>query len=207
MINKLAAVTRDDTTKYSKEELDVAEQKLEDARAALTKFQVENNIVDPTEVLGADSAVVSALTSRLVDAQVQLEDLKQGAIGDSDPRVAALQRQIDIIQKRIDDERAKVGNSDGTTTTGYAKLMADFDRLKVDLEFSQKAYLTALASYDAAVAEAQHKQVYLATYEEPTLAQRTTSPRRWLILAAVLTVGFLTWSILTLVYYALRDRR
>jgi capsular polysaccharide transport system permease protein len=58
-----------------------------------------------------------------------------------------------------------------------------------------------------AAEDALHKQVYLATYEEPTLAEASTSPRRWLILVAVMVVGFLTWSIITLVYYALRDRR
>lgn len=207
MINQLAAVARNDTTQYAKESLDQAEQRLQEARTALTQFRVQNNIVDPSLDLGARSQIVISLTQNLVQAQVELQVLKDGGAPDSDPRVVSAQRRVGIIQSKINDEEAKVAAANGNDAKGYAELVAAYERLKIDQEFAEKAYLTALATYDAAVAEASHKQVYLATYEEPTLAQASTAPMRWLLLAAVIVVGFLSWSILTLVYYALRDRR
>lgn len=207
VVNKLAAVARDDTTKYAKEALDTSESKLQDARAALTQFRVANNIVDPTIDITSQSTVVSSLTQQLVQAQVELATLQQGAAAGNDPRVATLQQRIAIIQSRIAEEQNKVSAGGSSDRKGYAEIVSNYERLSADSEFSERAYMTALASYDAAVADAQHKQVYLATYEDPTLAQAATAPRRWLILIAVMVIGFLTWSIVTLVYYALRDRR
>lgn len=74
-------------------------------------------------------------------------------------------------------------------------------------DFSQKAYLTALASYDQAVTDAQHKTRYLATFVSPTLAESSGAPNRplWIFLAGL--IGFLLWASLSMIYYALRDRR
>jgi capsular polysaccharide transport system permease protein len=208
LVNQLAAVARDDTIKYATQALRDAEDRLKTARAALTTFRVENNIVDPTMDLSAMSKIYGALTQQLVQSQVELEVLKQGtATSAGDPRIAALQQRIDIIQNRIAEEQNKIGATPGTASQGYADIIARYQELSADLEFGEKAYLTSLAAYDTAVEDAQHKQVYLATYEKPTLAQASVTPQRWLILIAVVVIGFLLWSILTLVYYALRDRR
>ena len=207
IVNKLAAVARDDTTKYAKESLDVAQSRLKDARAALTQFRIANNIVDPTIDITSQSAIVTSLTQQLVQAQVELAMLKQGAAASSDPRMASLDQRIAIIQSRITEEQDKVRAGDGTGSKGYAEIVSNYERLSADSEFSERAYMTALASFDVAETDAQHKQVYLATYEAPTLAQAATAPRRLLMLIAVMVIGFLSWSIITLVYYALRDRR
>ncbi len=207
LVNKLAKVARQDTTQYAKKALDDAESRLKDARAAMTDFRIKNNIVDPTMDLSTMSGVYGALTQQLVQAQVELEMLKQGTTAASDPRMAAVQQRIDVIQNRIAEEQAKIGPQAGSSSTGYADMISNYQRLSADLEFGEKAYLVALASFDSAEEDAQHKQVYLATYEEPTLAQASKSPLRWLILMTVMVIGFLAWSIVTLVYYALRDRR
>lgn len=208
MINKLAAVAREDTTKYAKQVLDESVKRMADARRALTEFRVKNNIVDPSIDIGSQSSVVGQLNQQLTQAQVELQVLKQGGAADSDPRVVAVQRRIDVINNQIASEQQKVAVATGQgSSTGYAELVADYEALKVDEEFAQKAYLTALASYDAAEAEASHKQVYLATYEEPTVAEASTAPRRWLILITTMVIGFFAWSIVSLIYYALRDRR
>lgn len=207
MINRLAAVARTDTTRYAKETLDQAQAKLQDARAAMTAFRARNGIVDPQTDLGAVSQVLGSLTQQLVSAQVELQILTESGAGAGDPRVIAVQRKVDIVQAKLDEEQSKVAVNSEPSKTGYAQMVADYERLRVDQEFAEKAYLTALASYDGAVTEASHKQVYLATYEEPTLAQSSTAPDRWLLLATIMLIGFFAWAILTLVYYALRDRR
>lgn len=208
MINKLAAVAREDTTKYAKQVLDEAEKRMAEARRALTEFRVKNNIVDPSIDIGTQSSVVGTLNQQLTQAQVELQVLKQGGAADNDPRLITVQRRIDVINNQIAAEQQKVAVATGQgSSTGYAELVADYEALKIDEDFAQKAYLTALASYDAAEAEASHKQVYLATYEEPTVAEASTAPRRWLILITTMVIGFFAWSIVSLVYYALRDRR
>ena len=42
---------------------------------------------------------------------------------------------------------------------------------------------------------------------QPTLAERAEYPRRALIMALVVLLSTVAWSILALIYYSLRDRK
>ena len=207
LVNKLANVAQNDTTRYAKEAVDQAKKNLTDSTSALTTFRIKNNIVDPRQDLLSQQTVVQTLTQQLVEAQIQLATLQQGAAAASDPRVSALQQRIDVIQTRIGQENQKVAVANGSGSQGYAEIVAQYEKLQAEQDFNQKTYLAALATYEADVATAQQKKVYLATYEQPTLAQSSTAPQRWLLLATVMLIGFFIWAIITMIYYALRDRR
>ena len=130
-----------------------------------------------------------------------------GTVGANDVRIATLNRRIEVIQNRINEEQAKVGGASDIGSPGFAKLMQEFERLKVDQDFAERAYLAALGAYDQAINDAQHKTRYLATYVAPTLAEAPTAPNRPLSALIVALIGFLLWSVVVLIYYALRDRR
>ena len=197
---------QEDTTRYSKDALTTAEKKLGDARLAVLDYQITNRIVDPTNVIANQNGVISTLNQQLATAQIEL-DMLAGTVGKNDLRINTLNRRIEVIQNRIAEEQAKVGGASDSSAPGFAKLMQDFERLKVDQDFSERAYLAALAAYDQAINDAQHKTRYLATYVAPTLAEAPTAPNRPLTAVVVALIGFLLWSILVLLYYALRDRR
>jgi capsular polysaccharide transport system permease protein len=149
---------------------------------------------------------VGTLNQQMAAAQIDL-DMLTGTVSDNDPRIAQLNRRIEVIRNRIEQERAKVGAASGAGSDGYAKMVSEFEQLKVEQEFSEKAYLSALAAYDQALTDAQHKTRYLATFVEPTLAEASTAPNRPLSAFLVALSGFLSWAVMVLVYYALRDRR
>ncbi len=118
------------------------------------------------------------------------------------------QRRIDVIRARISEERAQFGTTtNASETEAYAALLAEFEALSIDLEFTQESYLAARAAHEAARAEAQRQTRYLANYIAPTLAETAEYPKRAQV--AALTGGFLFlgWAILALTFYALRDRR
>jgi capsular polysaccharide transport system permease protein len=206
IINVLSKTAQDDTTRYSKEALAATEQKLTEARLAVLDFQVKNNIVDPSNVVASQLSVVSTLNQQLASAQIDL-DMMAGTVPETDSRLAQLKRRLDVIRNRIEEEQAKVGATSDSSSPGFAKLMADFEKLKVEQDFAQQAYLSALAAHDQALTDAQHKTRYLATYVAPTLAEAPTAPNRPLTAALTALIGFLLWSVLVLTYYALRDRR
>lgn len=206
IINVLSKTAQDDTTRYSKEALAATEQKLTEARLAVLDYQVKNNIVDPSNVVASQLSVVSTLNQQLASAQIDL-DMMAGTVPETDSRLAQLKRRLDVIRNRIEEEQAKVGATSDSNSPGFAKLMADFEKLKVEQDFAQQAYLSALAAHDQALTDAQHKTRYLATYVAPTLAEAATAPNRPLTAALTALIGFLLWSVLVLTYYALRDRR
>lgn len=205
MINELSAIAREDTTRYARKELDQAIDRLKTTRSKLTKFQNRTRIVDPTADLQGQMGLLNSLQQQLATGKIELEQLL-GSTTVTDPRVKALRKKIAAIEKLIDQERASFSSSE-TGSDAFSQLFAQFQELQVNLEFAEKSYLSAQAAYDVAQAEAVRKSRYLATYIKPTLAETAEYPRRLEFVLLTLGALVLSWSILVMIYYSLRDRR
>lgn len=205
LINDLSATARDDATRYTREELDRAVERLKVARQAVTEYRSRNQMVDPEAEIGAQTGMMTALQTKLSDALIAYDLLIESA-STNDPRLAQAERRIEVIQQRIKEERLKFGfNDDGDID--YPTLVGEYERLAVDREFAEQTYLAALAAHDAALTEAQRKSKYLAAYIKPTLAERAEYPERGLLLVLIGLFLFFSWAIATLIYYAIKDRR
>jgi capsular polysaccharide transport system permease protein len=205
-INTLSGIAREDATRYAREDLDLAVERLKEAREALTAFRIENQIVDLNADVQGQMGLLNTLQAQLANSLIELDLLRTNA-GEGDPRLSQAEARIGIIEARIEDERRKFGSS-GTLEgdPGYATTVAEFERLTVDREFAEQGYLRALSAYDAARAQANRQSRYLAAYIQPTLAEASEFPQRPVIIGLVGLFAFLIWSILSLVFYALRDR-
>lgn len=209
LINQLSATGREDTTRYAKEDLDAAVTRLKEARTALTEFRSRTQIVDPSADIQSQMGLLSTLQQQLTAAMIELNLLQSSASPKGDPRIGETERRIAVIQKMIEDERAKfgVGSAAKPGDDSFSTLVGEFERLSVDREFAEKAYLAALAAYDGAVAAAQRQNRYLAAHVRPTLAEAALYPQRLQISLVVFALLLAIWGILMLVYYSVRDRR
>ncbi|THH38048.1 sugar transporter [Aliishimia ponticola] len=206
MINRLTAVAREDVTRYARQELDQAVARLKEARQALTQFRATTQIVDPTADVQGQMTVLVSLQQQLAETYIELDLLIENS-SESDPRVAQLRKQVQVIQSRIDIERRKFGLAgDGESDDAYATLLGRFEELNVDLEFAQTSYLSALQGYDTALREAQQQSRYLAAYLSPTRPESAEFPQRLTLLGLVSLFVFLIWALMALIYYSVRDR-
>ncbi|WP_234222142.1 capsule biosynthesis protein [Ruegeria pomeroyi] len=207
MINELSAIARADLTRYAKEELDLAIERLKEARRALTLFRNETQIVDPGADIQGQMGLLNSLQAQLAETLIEQDLLRETARA-NDPRLEQAKLKIEVIEKRIGEERRKLGVSGQHGDTGaFADLVGTFESLQVDRQFAEEAYVSALSAYDSAVAEARRQSRYLAAYVRPTLAQTPQYPRREILLVLTALVMFGIWAILSLVFYSLRDRR
>ena len=205
-INRLSAIAREDTMRYAREELDTAVERLKAARQALTLFRNDTQIVDPLADIQGQMGLLNSLNAQLAEALIELDILSE-TTRENDPRVEQTRRKIAVIERRIGQEREKLGVGRGHGGRAYADLVGDFESLQVDLEFAEKAYTSALSAYDSAVAEARRQSRYLAAYVEPTLAQTALYPQRGIILLVSGFVLFGVWALGLLIFYSLRDRQ
>ncbi|PTM75278.1 capsular polysaccharide transport system permease protein [Cereibacter johrii] len=207
-INDLSAIARADATRYAREELDNAVERLRVQRVAMTEFRSRTQIVDPSADIQAQMGLLNTLQQQLAAASIDLNLLRQ-TTQPSDPRIAQNERRIGVIEELIQREREKFGLGGGTGTgaSNYSTMIAEFERLTVDLEFAEKAYIAALTNHDAAIAEAQRMSRYLATYVRPTLAERSLYPQRGLLTLMIGGFALMLWAIGMLIYYSVRDRR
>jgi capsular polysaccharide transport system permease protein len=206
MINELSAIAREDALRYAREDLEIAVERLREARSALTAFRIENQIVDVNADIQGQMGLLNNLQGQLAETLIEL-DLLENVGNDNDPRLAQTKNRITVIEARIEEERRKLGQGVGGESDGFATTLADFERLSVDRQFAEQAYLLALTAFDTAAAKANRQSRYLATYIRPTVAERSEYPSKFLLIGLIGIFGFLIWAIVSLIYYALRDRR
>lgn len=206
MINQLSAIAREDVTRYARDELDTAVEQLKLARQALTLFRNEKQIVDPAASLQGQMGVLNSLQGQLAEALIE-QDLLLDTTREGDPRITQARRRIEVIQRRIAEELAKLGSGHDSEGEAFANLVGDFEGLQVDLKFAEESYLSARASLDTAMADARRQNRYLAAYVRPTLAQTPEYPQRILLFILTALGAFGTWALGVLVFYSLRDRR
>lgn len=208
MINELSDIARADAIRYARRELDDVLERLKDARTVVTQFRNENQIVDPEIDIQTQAGLIGNLMSQQAQTLIELDLLEGGGISANDPRLTQARRRLAVIEARISAERQKLGvGGQGEDGTAFADLLGDYERLVVDREFAENSYVSALANYDAALAESRRKTRYLAAYMQPTLAETATYPKRLTLLALVTLFVFLIWAVMVLVAISVRDRR
>lgn len=193
VINDMSAAARAEATRAAEEELARARDRLAGARIALTRFRAERRLVDPEADLASQTGVLDRLNADLAEAMVE-RDLLLRSTGASDPRILLRDDRIRVIETRIAAEKAKFGGGAGD----LVDLVGEFERLTLERDFAQQAYVAALAARDAAVAEAGRQRRYLAVHVRPTLAERPEYPRRWLWIALAAGLSSLVWAVLVL---------
>lgn len=206
MINTLSQKAREDATRYARADLDEALARLKTAREALTEFRSRTQIVDPSADIRGQMGVLNNLQQQLAEALISADILSENTQR-NDPRVRQAQRRIEVIRDRITEERRNFSLSEDSEGADYPALMAEYESLAVDREFAEETYRAALAALDVARSNADRQSMYLAAYIEPTLAETAEYPRRMMIIGLLALFLVLTWSVLVLIYYSIRDRR
>ncbi|TMV82772.1 sugar transporter [Thioclava sp. BHET1] len=207
MVNALSTSAEQEMTASARRERDASSMRLAAARRALRVFRAHQQILDP----GADATgrlgLLNALQDQLAQSLIELDLLRQ-TTRQEDPRLYTTEHKIAALRARIAEEKAHFGGGETDGPSGsYADMMEEYERLSSNQEFAEKAYLAALAAFDAAQQQARQQSLYLAAYQPPTLAQSARYPDRPLLIAMTAGFALLVWAALALIYYSLRDRR
>ena len=220
LINALSDEAKQDAIAFAEQDLREAEARLREIRLQLREFRAEGQQIDPTadteQVMGVVQALEGELAEMLIDRAVLIR-----RVGPEDSRITRLDERIEATEARIADERAKIGagagagaGAGGATTpeaaqsaADLANAVGDYEELLMDREFAEQAYVAVLAAYTEAKAEARRKHRYLATHVGPTKAQQSLYPRRWLLSFALVFMLVVSWMVLVLMIFNVRDTR
>ena len=211
MINRLSDIAQEDATRVARIELDAAVEQLKEAREAVTLFRNRHQIVDPRADLQSQMGILNSLQSQLATTTIDL-DLLRETTAESDPRIVQAEQRIAAIEQRIGEERAKFGIGTGDAELGaqasaFADLVGEYERLTVELEYDSRTYAAAYTTFETALSDSRRQKRYIAAHVRPTLAERAIYPRAEVIVPLVALFSFLTWTLLVLGIYALKDRR
>lgn len=194
MVNALSARARDDRTALAQEELERAEVRLGEARAALTEAQSAGEELDPVQSAAAIYEVRGQLEAQLASARAELSALRATAPTAS-PDVVAQQRRVSALQRQLGEQNERLAGESGASLRAA---ISHFEPLMVEKEFAERAYASALTSLEMARVDAARQHRYLVTLAGPSEPSDATHPDvLWSILTflvlclAVLGIGTL----------------
>ncbi len=204
LINALSEEARLDAIRYAEQDLREAEEHLKDIQVRMLSFRNTEQMVDPAGDVEARMGVLTGLETQLAQALVQRDMLAQYA-GESDSRLIRLNDQIAAIERRIENEKSKLGGSGGALP--LASTIGEYEELLLDRGFAEQAYTAVLAAFQQARAEARRQHRYLAAHISPTTAQDSLYPQRWLLALAGTLLLFAVWATGLLIVFNIKDRR
>ena len=202
LINDISDRIRRDALNRAENEVKLAQQRLEKARAELLVFRRQNNIIDPE--LSAKS--MSETLAKLVRERIQLDYMRSsvsGSMSRDAPSQRVLASQIASLDAQIQQVQGQLTGKDQEAT--LANQISGFENLSLSVQFGERLYAISQASYEKARVEAERQQLYLVVINRPSLPERAYYPRILLDTGLVAIAAFILWGMIALIVAWVRD--
>jgi len=178
LINKLNDRAKKDMVNFAQGEVDLAEAEARKCAMALSAYQDQEILFDPAQQSSMQFQHVSRLQTELLAVRGQISQFREFA--SESPQIKALEKRAQELRKVIDIEMSKVAGG----AASMSHKLIEFERLKLDREFSEKRLATALTTLEQARAEALRQQLYLERISQPSTPDEAIYPRRVLNILA-----------------------
>jgi capsular polysaccharide transport system permease protein len=186
LVNRLSERARGDTLRMAQNEVEIAERRVQESSTALIRFREQQRELDSAGAVQAAVVLRGQFEGSLAQARAELTERLQFMRPDN-PALQATRNRIEALERQIAAERAR--HTDTTSTLGGAILvsqLAEYERLMLEREFSNKQLASATASLEVARVEAQRQQLYLSRIVQPNLAVYALYPRSFTTTASIL---------------------
>lgn len=191
-VNRLNQDINRQQLQFAATEVEKAEARVRQASDAITKFQSENEVLDPLGEASSSSAAIAALEQELGKLKV-LEAAKRRQFKDpKDPEVQLISDQVDELEKQIKAERLKLVSPTGRN---LSRKTAEAERLKGQLAFATDIYRASLTASEKTRVDSLRKQKFMAVLSSPQKPEEPWNDWRYR--------GFFTVSTIFLVGFAL----
>jgi len=173
------------------------------ARMAVVAYQNERNLVSPEGTAEYFSGIVNTLEGQLASLDTQ-RNAALGYLNPESPTVTDFDLQIAAVKKQISKEQARLTSSNRRTLNRSVK---EFQRLKLNAEFAQEVYKTALASLEQARVDAGRTIKMVSVIQSPTHPQYPLEPRRIYNTVVFVLVTLVIFGIASLMRAIVRDHQ
>ena len=203
LINELSTRARNDIVQSMKADVEKSGKAYGDTLIALNQFQHASGLLSPQTQAKDSGALLTGLLAQKLEFETRLFVMRQSNAENS-PTFQQLNLAKESLDAQIDKMKTELT---GPENESLAKSLLEYSRLDTDRLISEKLYESSQKNYDAVLAEALRKTLYLAVFVNPTLPDEAIFPRRVstpLIILLALTVA---WATLSLIWASVEDHR
>jgi capsular polysaccharide transport system permease protein len=192
------------------EQVRFIETQVQELRAGLDRsmenllaYQNEQGLVSPTGTVESVSAVVSGLERELATLKARRTALGASQ-SERSPEMVRLASEVHAVERQITLESARLAARNGGSLN---RLSADFETLRLQVDFAREMYASALAALENTRVEAARSLKQVSILQSPTLPEYPTEPRRLYNLTVFALMALLAGLIAHLLTAIVRDHR
>ncbi len=175
---------------FTEEEVAGNLDKLENATSALSKFQQENQVLNPIDEIKAKSSFIIALEEELIRKKINLSFKTKRFIDQNSPEIIDLKEQIKEIENTIKKETIRTLSPSGRNLN---EKIATYLELDFARRFASDLYKTSLLAAERARIDSLQQQRFVAILSKPVLPESEWENWRhkgFLTSIAILIVSF-----------------
>jgi capsular polysaccharide transport system permease protein len=172
MVTRINQRMLDETLRASREVVERAEERVAAAAAAITEFRQRELALNPTRSAELAVGTIAGLETEATRLRSDLQQL-QAFSRPNTPQIQNLRNRITAIERQIQEERARIANSE----QGVTQQVAGFERLVLEQDLANRGLAAAMAGFETATTNAQRQQIFLQRVVEPNLAERSLYPK------------------------------
>lgn len=198
-VNRLNERSRRDAITSALGEVSQMERRVAEAQSKLTSYRNRERLVDPAQ----DSIIIieSIAKLSLESAETSMQQRQLERAAPDSPQLATLKSRFSAIEAQIGRERARLAGD----ANSLSSKIAEYERLVLEREFSERALMAALGSVELSRVEAQRQQVYLERVATSSKPDYPAYPYRVLLILLVAGISYIFYKVATT--FALDVRR
>jgi capsular polysaccharide transport system permease protein len=189
LVNRLNERARRDAIGSAEAEVDRMRARVFAAQAALMAFREQQHLIDPSQATVAVLGTIAKLSVEATQLSVQLSELSKSS--PDAPQVSALRTRRTALDGQIAIERRRLAGD----SQAIAPRIVEYERLMLELEFSERALIAAMTAVETARVEAARQQVYLERITTPGQPDYPAYPHRLVWCLVTLGAGLMAWRI------------
>ena len=182
-------------------QVDLAQQRFQEASQDLLHFQNKKGLVSPEATADSINVIIAKLEGEETDLQTKLASLP-ATLDANHPSVIMLKKAMTAVEQQIAQERSRLASTSGKPLNSTVD---EFDRLKMEVDFTQDLYKTALAALEHGRMDATRMLKKVSVLQSPTLPEFPMEPERIYDVIVTLLLAAMLAGIVKLLESIIRD--
>lgn len=178
LVNRMNGRAQTDALTNAEMQQRASEERVIEAQTRLTEFRNRELLIDPGSSSNSAVQLVVNLTSELASLRVLIDQTRERS--PLSPNLPQLQARADALRNQIELQRGDIVGSDSSLS---GKIGA-YERLALELEFANGTLEASTDAMEVARQEVRRQRIYIETIAFPSLADKSTEPRRLRLVAS-----------------------
>ena len=171
--------------------------------AKLEEYQNTHLFLDPNSDALNSSGIISTLEATLTHKRIELSTLKS-YMNDDNYEVQTLKNEIKGIEKFISKKKSGLS---GTSESRLNKVLFEYEKLKMQLEFDNEVYKNALIQLETTKLDVLKEAKTLSIVSKPNLPDGYTYPNKPKVFITLVIVMLLMYGIFSMLSAIIKDHK